>query len=49
MSNGKVFRLIGFAYGGLTAIIILIAFLVVTAHIDAPVAARSDAVLLLAR
>lgn len=49
MTNARVFRLIGWAYGSLTAIIILIALVVVTAHVNSPVEARRDSVILTAR
>lgn len=35
MTDRKGLRLLGFAYGGLTAIVLLVAFLVVTAHVNA--------------
>jgi hypothetical protein len=49
MANRKELRLIGWAYGGVTAIIAAIALVVVTAHINTPVEARSETAVLSAR
>lgn len=49
MADRRGLRLIGWAYGGVVAIITLIALVVVTAHVNTPVEARSDAVILSAR
>jgi hypothetical protein len=49
MADAKVFRLIGWAYGGVTAIIVLIALVVVTAHVNTAVEARSETAVLSAR
>lgn len=35
MTDKKGLRLLGWAYGGLTAVILVVAFLVVTAHVNA--------------
>ena len=35
MTNNNGLRLLGWAYGGLTAIVLLVGFLVVTAHVNA--------------
>lgn len=39
MTNKNGLRLLGWAYGGLTAVVLLVAFLVVTAHVNASVPA----------
>jgi hypothetical protein len=44
MADRKGLRLIGWAYGGVTAIVALIALVVVTAHVNTAVEARSDAI-----
>lgn len=43
MTNNKGLRLLGWAYGGLTAIVLMVAFIVVTAHVNAPVTAHASA------
>jgi len=43
MTDQKGLRLIGFAYGGLTAVVLLVAVLVVTAHLNAPTPAWAGA------
>ena len=35
MTNRNGLRLLGLAYGGLTAIVLLVAFIVVSAHVNA--------------
>lgn len=35
MTNKNGLQLLGWAYGGLTAVVLLVAFLVVTAHVNA--------------
>lgn len=42
MTDKKGLRLLGWAYGGLTAIVLLVAFTVVSAHVNAPVAAHAS-------
>jgi hypothetical protein len=42
MADRKELRLIGWAYGGVTAIVALIALIVVTAHVNMAVEARPD-------
>ncbi|MGD9920240.1 MAG: hypothetical protein AB7V13_02180 [Pseudorhodoplanes sp.] len=42
-------RLIGFAYGAVTATIVLVAVLVVTAHVGTPVEAHPEPVLVSAK
>lgn len=49
MADAKLFRLIGWAYGGVTAIIVLIALIVVTAHVNIAVEARPDAAIISGR
>lgn len=44
MADRRGLRLIGWAYGGVTAIVALIALVVVTAHVNSAVEARSGAV-----
>jgi hypothetical protein len=44
MANRKGLRLLGWAYGGLTAIVSVIAIVVVTAHINTAVEARPEIV-----
>lgn len=36
MADKKGLWLLGWAYGGLTAIVVLVAFIVVSAHVNAP-------------
>lgn len=43
-TDKKGLRLLGWAYGGLTAIVLLVAFAVVTAHLNAPVKANAGPV-----
>ena len=42
MTDNKGLRLLGWAFGGLTAIVLLVGFLVVTAHLNAPVQAQAS-------
>ncbi len=41
MTNRNGLRLLGWAYGGLTVAVLLVAFVVVTAHLNAPVKAHA--------
>jgi hypothetical protein len=49
MADRKDLRLIGWAYGGVTAIVALIALVVVTAHVNTAVEARPDTAMTSAR
>lgn len=49
MPNRKELKLIGWAYGGVTAIIAAIALVVVSANINTPVEARSETAVVSAR
>ena len=42
MTDNKVLRLLGWAYGGLTAIVVLVAFTVVIANLNGPASASDD-------
>jgi hypothetical protein len=41
MTDKKGLRLLGWAYGGVTAIVLLVAFVVVTAHVNASAPAHA--------
>lgn len=43
MTNKNGLRLLGWAYGGLTAVVLLVAFIVVTAHVNASAPAYAGA------
>jgi hypothetical protein len=45
MADGRGLRLIGFAYGGIVAIVALIALVVVTSHVNMAVEARPDSLI----
>jgi hypothetical protein len=49
MADRNGLRLVGWFYGGVTAIISLIALVVVSAHVNTPVEARPDTVIISAR
>lgn len=49
MANGRGLKLIGWAYGGAVAIIALIALVMVTAHVNKPVEAHPNTLVLSAR
>jgi hypothetical protein len=49
MANRRGLRLVGFAYGGVVAIVALIALVVVTSHVNMAVEAHSDRVTVSAR
>jgi hypothetical protein len=49
MAHRNGLRLVGWLYGGVTAVIGLIALAVVTAHLNTPVEARPETVVISAR
>lgn len=49
MTDRRGLRLVGFAYGGVVAIVALIALVVVTSHVNMAVEAHSDPVIASAR
>jgi hypothetical protein len=49
MADRRGLRLVGFAYGGVVAIVALIALVVVTSHVNMTVEARPDSAIASAR
>ena len=49
MTDRRGLRLVGIAYGGVVAIVALIALIVVTSHVNMAVEARPDALVAAAR
>jgi hypothetical protein len=49
MADRRGLRLVGIAYGGVVAIVALIALIVVTSHVNMAVEARPDALIAAAR